>query len=96
MKTKSTFILVLLIFFSAAAVHAMRCGTEIVSDGSTKFEVLNACGEPMKKFGDQLEVGSTGINDGDDEKWVYDLGDGVYHIVYFDDFKVRKIEIERK
>ena len=52
----------LVLLAGALASHAMRCGNDIVGDGSTKLEVLNACGEPIQKFGDDLEIGDTGIN----------------------------------
>ena len=91
-------ILLALVFIGleAAPGLAMRCGTEVIQDGSTKLEVLEACGEPMRKFGEDLTIGDTGLSAGADEKWVYDLGGGVYHIVYFDGYKVRKIELQRK
>ncbi|MGA6924683.1 MAG: DUF2845 domain-containing protein [Desulfosarcina sp.] len=78
------------------AANAMRCRNGLVTDNSTKLEVLDACGEPMKKFGDDVTIGDTGVTVGEDEKWVYDIGGGVYHVIYFDEFKVRKIEIQQK
>ncbi|HSO18152.1 MAG TPA: DUF2845 domain-containing protein [Desulfosarcina sp.] len=93
---KLTASLVLIGLLAVPAAHAMRCGNDLVGDGSTKLEVLNACGEPMRKFDDDLEIGDTGLNREGDEKWVYDIGGGVYHVVYFNGFQVRKIEIEQK
>ncbi|MGB5984094.1 MAG: DUF2845 domain-containing protein [Desulfobacterales bacterium] len=91
---------VLLLLVGIASVHALRCGTELVTEGSSKFEVLEACGQPIKKFGDGILI------DEDDpnyivrsylnEKWIYDLGGGVYHMVHFTGDRVTKIEIERK
>lgn len=81
---------------ASGPAHAMRCGNDFISDGSTKHEVLEACGEPMRKFDTDLQVGDTGISRAGDEKWIYDVGGGVYHVVYFNGYRVRKIEIEQK
>jgi len=85
-------------FVMAAAMpaYSMRCGTDLITDNSNKLEVLNACGEPLEKFGDDVKIGESGLSAGEDEKWVYDIGGGVYHIIYFDGFNVRKIEIQQK
>ena len=98
MKIKSLPVLLALIFFfsSVLPAMAMRCQNGLVTSDSTKLEVLDACGEPLRKFGGEVVIGDTGVSTGDDEKWVYDIGGGVYHIVYFDGFDVRKIEIEQK
>lgn len=89
---------VLLILWAAAPVFAMRCGTELIDDDSTKFEVLQACGEPMKKY--NADQGGNTSHDHDAsggyELWIYDIGGGVYHIVYFSGFEVYKIEMKRK
>ena len=93
---KLIWVTIVIVFSLTTTAHAMRCGNEIVGDGSTKREVLHACGEPLQKFGDDLVLGDTNIARSGDEKWVYDIGGGVYHIIYFDGFHVRKIEIEQK
>lgn len=96
---KDRLAIVLVLFLSCVAVpgaNAMRCANGLVTDNSTKFELLNACGEPQQKFGDDAEIGDVGVSVGDDEKWVYDIGGGVYHVVHFDGFNVRKIEIQQK
>jgi hypothetical protein len=41
-------LLLLCIAFTAPA-HALRCGTEIVSEGDSTFELLQSCGEPTLK-----------------------------------------------
>ena len=94
-------VITILLAFAFVCLHAatglaMRCGSEVIQNGSTKLEVLEACGEPVRKFGKDLTIGDTGLSGGEPEKWVYDIGGGVYHIVYFDGFEVQKIEIERK
>ncbi len=45
MKAKY-FLAVMLLFSRADAALAMRCGTELVLEGQSKFEVLQRCGEP--------------------------------------------------
>ena len=98
MQMKPLAVLLALIFFFSGVLPAMamRCQNGLVTSDSTKLDVLNACGEPLRKFGDQVVIGDTGVATGEDEKWIYDIGGGVYHIVYFDGFDVRKIEIEHK
>lgn len=98
MKNLLSIILALSFVMTGAipAYSSMRCANGLVTDGSNKLEVLDACGEPMKKYGDEVKIGETGLNTGEDEKWVYDIGGGVYHIIYFDGFNVRKIEIQQK
>ena len=85
-----------LVLTGVATANSMRCGTDLITDNSSKLEVLNACGVPLEKFGDDVKISETGLSTGEDEKWVYDIGGGVYHIIYFDDFNVRKIEIQQK
>lgn len=88
-----------LVFVLAAAVsaHSMRCGTDLITEDSTKFEVLQACGQPLQKFGDEEPVDDDeGLSVGGYEKWYYDVGGGVYHVIYFHGTEVFKIEIERK
>jgi hypothetical protein len=96
MKPLAGVLALLFFFFGALPALAMRCQNGLVTSDSTKLDVLNACGEPQQKFGDSVVIGDTGVSTGQDEKWVYDIGGGVYHIVYFDGFDVRKIEIEQK
>lgn len=45
----------------ATAADAMRCGTELVTEGDTQIEVLEVCGEPttIEKFPAQLVPGLT-------------------------------------
>jgi hypothetical protein len=52
----------------AIPAYSMRCANGLVTDGSNKLEVLDACDEPMKKYGDEVKIGETGLNTGEDEK----------------------------
>jgi len=97
MKKLLSIVLVLsFVMTGAMPAYSMRCANGLVTDDSNKLEVLDACGEPIKKYGDDIKIGDTGLSTGEDEKWVYDIGGGVYHIVYFDGFNARKIEIQQK
>ncbi|MEZ4601212.1 MAG: DUF2845 domain-containing protein [Syntrophotaleaceae bacterium] len=78
------------------ATGGMRCGTDLISEQSNKFEVLASCGEPLEKFGEGLTIGDEEIIDGGEEHWIYDFGSGVYYVVTFDGFEVRKIESKQK
>lgn len=95
---KGTVVAIALIFGLAAAapVYSMRCGTDLITENSSKFEVLQACGQPLKKFGDNIELGDEGLAAGGYEKWYYDIGGGVYHVITFHGNEVFKIEIEQK
>jgi hypothetical protein len=95
-NTLSIMLALLLVVTWTISAYSMRCTNGLITDDSNKIEVLDACGEPMEKYGEEVKIGETGLNTGDDEKWVYDIGGGVYHIIYFDGFNVRKIEIQQK
>ena len=50
MKTSGIFAIVIVailcIFGSVSAASAFRCGTQLVSEGDTRAEVIQKCGEP--------------------------------------------------
>ena len=59
----------LFIYSVAYASDSFRCGSDIVSIGESKVEVLTKCGDPLSK-----EVTRTGKIKV--EKWYYDKGAG--------------------
>lgn len=56
------FIIILAVLYSQN-VWALRCGTELVSEGDRKIEVLKACGEPvLKDYWDEETIAFQGDN----------------------------------
>jgi hypothetical protein len=67
---------------AAGTTHAkpFRCGTQVDSEGDTKYEVAEKCGEP-----DAAEI----------DKWIYDESPaGMINIVHFVNDEVSMIEQE--
>mgnify|MGYP006312518333 CR=1 FL=1 len=95
---KATIVLLALMIAAAGAApaYAMRCGTDLITESSTKFEVLQACGQPLKKFGGDVSLDDEGLSVGGYEKWYYDVGGGVYHVITFHGTEVFRIEIVPK
>ena len=66
--------------------HALRCGTSIVEEGDLKFEVLQACGEPISRevIG---YIDSARVNDRirvmNIEEWIYQIN-GNYQSLEFE------------
>ena len=63
-----------------AAADSMRCGSEIVSEGDSRFVLLDSCGEPDEKS---------------DNKWYYRLHQHSVTIVHIEADVITLIEIER-
>lgn len=76
---------VLLLLAAPASVQAaMRCGTELITEGDTVLELLNACGEP-----------TIGAPPGpvDRAEWTYNFGPDEFMMrVLIQDGKVERIE----
>ena len=64
----------------AAAADSMRCGSEIVNEGDSRFALLDSCGEPDEKSGN---------------KWYYRLHQHSITIVHIEADVITLIEIER-
>lgn len=73
--------------------HALRCGTSIIDEGDLKFEVLQACGEPISK--DVIGyIDSAQNNDRirvmNIEEWVYQIN-GNYQSLEFEGNRLVRI-----
>jgi hypothetical protein len=61
MKSEKRFILSLLVLFCSligtgvvTATDAIECGTELVNVGDSEYELLEKCGEPTQRRGNEL------------------------------------------
>lgn len=41
------------LFAVTASAESMRCGSQVITEGTTKFEVIEHCGEPDHKEGNR-------------------------------------------
>ena len=74
-------ILLLLVTAAAVGTDSFRCGTHVISEGLAQRKVLQYCGEPTEKRGDE---------------WVYDWGPErqVMVVVFDPEQKVDRIHTE--
>lgn len=56
------------------AAADLRCGTELVSPGDSKVEVIKKCGEPLLR--ETVAVKKTPSADEIVDRWTYDQGPG--------------------
>jgi hypothetical protein len=80
---------------SLAQAETLRCGSQLVSLGDRRFEVLQKCGEPA--FRDLVGY-SLGPNDRREypiEEWVYGPSNGMLSILTFEGSRLRTIERRR-
>lgn len=67
-----------------ALTGSMRCGSDVLTEGMTKVEVLQKCGEPLMKdvVGEETVYdffqGSGTANKVVVEQWIYDSGKGSF------------------
>jgi hypothetical protein len=98
---------VLLLTATAGSVHAeaLRCGTKLVTEGDTRSEVSNKCGDPTEVDHSSILVQPTvwihgrpvvvgnGMIEVPVEVWLYNLGpQKLMRRVHFQDGKVVSIE----
>lgn len=99
MKRIIVFAIVLLI---ATTSYAMRCGSGLVQVGDTKIQVMESCGEPIhiEFVGTMfrwIEYDSVTQNvKVIVERWHYDVGGGVIHVLTFGGPDLIDIEYYRK
>lgn len=101
MKTMATGITVIILSLLVplnSAFAGMRCGTNLVSEGDSKLEVLEKCGEPLSKeivgyikyrrqwYGKTVKL----------EEWIYDIPGGYYYLLTFEGSRLVKVEQIRK
>lgn len=78
MVTRNYLLVALLLISILPTAFAMRCGTQLVYEGDSKFDVVSKCGKPLdeetyeqsvplyNEAGYQIGVSSTTV-----EKWIY-------------------------
>ncbi|TAL66553.1 MAG: DUF2845 domain-containing protein [Legionella sp.] len=102
MKRFSFLILVLCLFLSEMAM-AMRCGSQLVSEGDEQYTVLSKCGEPLDKemfeqttpvynyAGYQIGTNTTIV-----ERWIYQKSSADFqYVLIFDQGIVKEIQTNR-
>jgi len=98
---KITVLVVLSLLLSPliASAAGMRCDGYVISEGATKVEVLQKCGEPLMKdvVGEETVfdyfLGSGSARKVVVEQWVYDMGAGSFmRILTFKGGKLATIE----
>lgn len=71
-------LLVMLLVVTPAPAFAMRCGTNLVTEGQYMFEVLASCGEPVEQHVRTQYLGASGgflvLWPVVVEEWIYNLG----------------------
>jgi hypothetical protein len=78
-----------------AQAETMRCGSQLVSLGDRRFEVLQKCGEPA--FRDQVgyALGPNERREYQIEEWVYGPENGMLSILTFEGTRLHAIERRR-
>ena len=88
-----------LTFISIGAQATMRCGSEIINEGNTTFEVLRKCGEPKNRevISPTADNSSKKINNKavPIENWVYGPDNGMYRYLRFVDGILTQIKSQR-
>jgi hypothetical protein len=102
MKNLKTSLLVsslLLTLSSVSAQATMRCGSEIINEGNTTFEVIRKCGEPTNReiINPAADNNSSKVNNKavPVENWVYGPDNGMYRYLRFVDGVLTKIKSQR-
>jgi hypothetical protein len=111
-KNLSTSIILLLLCASPSAASglSLRCGTDLVSPGYLKYEVLETCGEPLsREIVGEVEIYDPGriyerqqrryTGSGTKiilyiEEWIYDKGG--LHVLRFEGNRLVKVESIRR
>ncbi|HBT59108.1 DUF2845 domain-containing protein [Halopseudomonas aestusnigri] len=91
-RRRALFAALLALLFSLPA-HALRCGTSIVDEGDLKFEVLQACGEPISRevigYVDSVQLNDR-IRVMNIEEWIYQIN-GNYQSLEFEGNRLVRI-----
>lgn len=84
---------------AAYASTTLRCGSSLVSTGSTTNEVLQKCGEPATRdmLGTILTTGSYGERyERQVEEWSYAPRNGMYQFLRFEGGRLVRVDSKRK
>ncbi len=83
----------------AAAATTLRCGSSLISSGSTINEVLQKCGEPLTRdmLGTILKTGNYGDTyELQVEEWSYAPRNGMYQFLRFEGGRLVRVDSKRK
>lgn len=84
---------------TAVASTTLRCGSSLVSSGSTTQEVLQKCGEPIARdqLGSILKTGIYGERyELQVEEWSYAPRNGMYQFLRFEGGRLVRVDSKRK
>jgi hypothetical protein len=72
----SAFILAIVALLPTLALgQTMRCGSELITKGTSQAKVAALCGQPAQVVRPAVSAGvEPGVSDVEDEVWVYNLG----------------------
>jgi len=80
---------------SLAQAETMRCGSQLVSLGDRRFEVLQKCGEPAFRDLVGYSLSPNERREYQIEEWVYGPYNGMLSILTFEGTRLRTIERRR-
>lgn len=80
---------------SQAQAETLRCGSQLVSLGDRRFEVLQKCGEPAFRDLVGYSLGPNERHEYPIEEWVYGPSNGMLSILTFEGTRLRTIERRR-
>ncbi|MDO9619375.1 MAG: DUF2845 domain-containing protein [Pseudomonas sp.] len=91
----TTLLLALVSASSMAQAETLRCGSQLVSLGDRRFEVLQKCGEPAFRDLVGYSLGPNERREYQIEEWVYGPDNGMLSILTFEGTRLRAIERRR-
>jgi len=80
---------------SLAQAETLRCGSQLVSLGDRRFEILQKCGEPAFRDLVGYSLGPNERREYQIEEWVYGPDNGMLSILTFEGTRLRAIERRR-
>jgi len=89
----------LMVSYEAFASTTLRCGSSLVSSGSTTQEVLQKCGQPVARdqLGSILKTGIYGERyELQVEEWSYAPRNGMYQFLRFEGGRLVRVDSKRK
>ena len=78
-----------------AQAETLRCGSQLVTLGDRRFEVLQKCGEPAFRDLVGYSLGPRERREYTIEEWVYGPDNGMLSILTFEGTRLRAIERQR-
>jgi hypothetical protein len=95
MSLKTLLLLTLLGSSIIAQADTLRCGSQLVSIGDRRFEVLQKCGEPAFRDLIGYSLSPNERREYSIEEWVYGPHSGMLSILTFEGNRLRQIERQR-